>query len=192
MIRDRNVFVVRQQWIVGAEHAARIGGVKNRGEEIGKIADLRRHRELCFAKRRQMARDAAAPLGRAALVAQQARQPKTQGPPSAGPAFHQRIEIGRRAGRGGMPGPVAVHQVGDGRNVEHNVADRNPDPRRRAAAAPPEHPIGEILDREIAIGCVGGGEKASKRRIVSFVNNHVAHVITGSAAIEPEQPLRVQ
>ena len=69
MIGDRNVFVVRQQWIVGAEHAARIGGVKNRGEEIGKIADLRRHRKLCFAKRRQMALDAAAPLGRIALVA---------------------------------------------------------------------------------------------------------------------------
>ena len=54
MIGDRHIFVVRHQRIVGPEHPPGIGGVKDRGEEIGEVADrhwqpdfrLRHRREL--------------------------------------------------------------------------------------------------------------------------------------------------
>ena len=175
VIGDRNEFVVRQQRIVGAEHAARIGGVKNRGEEIRKIADLRRHRQFCFIDWREMPLDAAAPLASPALLAQQARERETQCRPGRGATFHQGIKLGRRTGRGSMCG-LAVHEIGDGRNVEHGLPDGNADPRRRAAAAPAEHAVRQVLNREIAIGRVGGGDEAFERRIVSFVECHAADI----------------
>ena len=54
VIGDRHIFVVRHQRIVGAEHAPGIAGVKDRGEEIGEVADDHRQPHLRLRHRRQM------------------------------------------------------------------------------------------------------------------------------------------
>ena len=54
VIGDRHVFVVRHQRIVGPKHPSRVGGMKDRGEEIGEVADLDRHHQLGHRHRREV------------------------------------------------------------------------------------------------------------------------------------------
>ena len=63
VIGDRHIFVVRHQRIVGAEHPPRVGGVEDRGEEIGEIAD--RHWQLDFGLRHRHSDFAGGPLSHA-------------------------------------------------------------------------------------------------------------------------------
>ena len=53
MIADRDPLVVRQQRAVGPEHRADVGGVKDRGVEVGVVPDGRRQLHPDFAERRE-------------------------------------------------------------------------------------------------------------------------------------------
>ena len=166
MIGDRDVFVVGHQRIVGAKQPAGIGGVKDRGEEIGEVADPHRQQQFDFGERREMPRDVLALRG---IAAQQPRQAGPQRGPGLRTALHQRVEVRRRAGgRRGRGG--AVEKAAARRDVENLVADGDADPRGLAAL--PEHRIGQVLDREIAVRRIGARNEAAQRGIVSFVEVH--------------------
>ena len=104
MIGDRHVFVVRHQRIVGTEHPAGIGGVEDRGEEVGEVADPHRHDQLDLRDRGEMPRDAArAWRHRCAAGATAPRRSAAQAVRSA---LHQRVEVRRRAGGGRLRAPA--------------------------------------------------------------------------------------
>ncbi len=169
MIGDRHVFVVGHQRIVGPEQPARIGGVKDRGEEIGEVADPDRKQQFGIFDRRQVGLDRRAPLRRSR--AQQPRQFGAQRGPGRGATLHQRVEMRRRAGGRGARGH-AVHEIGDRRDVENFRADGDADAWRRIVPAPPEHRIGQILDREIAVRHIGARDEAAQSGIMGFVQCH--------------------
>ena len=147
VIGDRHVFVVRQQRIVGPERAAGIGGVEDRGEEVGEVADPHRQQQvrpapsasrcrrrlLLAMRRRSAARD------KASRKADQACGPSAISGLRCGAAHAARPP--RRA-----PANDATPR-GD---VEDLVADRDADARDRARRRP-KHAERQVLDREIAV-----------------------------------------
>ncbi len=166
MIGDRHIFVVRHQRIVGAEQPSGIRRVKDRGEEIGEVADPHRQHELDLRERRELPCDVVTPRR---IVPQQARQAGPQRGPGLRPALHQRVEVRRRAGgrcsRGG-----AVEEAGARRDVEDLVTDGDADARVLARLS--EYRIGQVLDREVAIRRIGARHEAAQCGIVSFIEVH--------------------
>ena len=169
MIGDRNVFIVRQQRIVGAEHPPGIGGVEDRGEEIGEIADLHRQREFRRRDRGQMVGDTLLRVNIGA--AQELRQSGPQRRPGGRTERDEIVEMRDPAGGGSVPGR-AVEQVGSRSDIEDLVPDGHPDMRSAGGAAAPERRIREVLDREIAAGHIGGGDEAFQRGIVGVIGGH--------------------
>jgi hypothetical protein len=163
------VFVIRQQRIVGAEQPAGIGGVENRGEEIREVADLHRDEELRRGDRGKMTFDTGPAVGRACM--EELRQSGTQRRRGRRPKLHQGIEMGCRTRRGGTR-CGRVHEIADRRDIQNGVPDGDTDPWRAGRAARPECPVGQVLDREIAIRRVGAGDEALQGRIVGFVDGH--------------------
>ena len=70
------------------------------------------------------------------------------------------------------PAATPSMRAGDRRDVENLGADGDADPRRRIVTAPPEHGIGQVLDREIAVRRVGARHEAAQGGIVGFVEVH--------------------
>ena len=166
MIGDRHVFVVRHQRIVGAKVPPDVGGVKDRGEEIGEVADPHRQHELDLRERCEMARGVVAARR---VAAQELRQAGAQRGPGRGPTLHQGVEMRRRAGGRRRRGGAVEERAARG-DIENLLADGDADPRALAALA--EHRIGQVLDREIAVRRIGAGDEAAQRGIVSFIELH--------------------
>jgi hypothetical protein len=77
--------------------------------------------------------------------------------------------VRRRAG-GRRSRGTAVEQAARRRDIENLRADGDADPW--VLAAPAEHGIGEVLNREVAIRRIGARNEAAQRRIVGFVEVH--------------------
>ena len=151
MIADRQVFVVRQQRIVGAEQLAGIGGVVDAGKEVGVIAD--RGWKLQAAVGAAMNEPGAQGFDAgpvAAVGVEDLADPMPQGEPRLAAEREQRVQ--GRAGRGlrGLCG-AAVEQAEFQRRgkVEDVIADR--DAAARAAARRREHAQRQVLDREVDV-----------------------------------------
>ncbi len=147
MVADRNVFIVRQQRIVRPKHAPDVRCVKDRGVEIGVVADFDRHQKGALVDRMK-------PFpGRIGVVGpQRAADRKTE--LGAGPA-PQRHQLIQRC--------VAGH-------VQDLIADPDSRPwRGRAVAVDAE---GKILDRKVRVGSVGRFHPTLQRRIVRFIELH--------------------
>ena len=163
VIRHGQVFVVGQQRVVRPERAAGIGGVEDRGEEVGEVADP--HRQLKFSLRHRDKIPAQALL--AMRGAQTPRQRQPQGRPDRRPERHQRIEGGCGARARGIGRDAGERGSGCG-DVEDRVTDRHADARGRPGHRA-EHAERQVLDREIAVRGVRAFEEASARRIVRLV-----------------------
>jgi hypothetical protein len=166
VIGDRNVFVVRHQRIVRPEHAAGIAGVKDRGEEIGEVAERHRQLELGLRHRDEMLADAGAVR---VLGAQGARQAEAQVRPGPRADLHQHIDEWRGTGARRL-GARAAERRSRRRDVEDLVADRDADARLRCGRrSRAKHAIRQVLNGKVAIGRIGAVDKTVPRRIVGLV-----------------------
>src|SRR5579883_85204 len=150
MIRDRNMFVVRQQRIVGAKHPAHIRRVVNGGVEIGVVADCAGQQHLRLALCNQFA------LGRARCerVAECA--------PQIAP-FRRR------------EGAINVQRLARQpfRDRQNKFADRCPEPQA-CFVARAKNTQREILNRKIAARFVGGFHPASPLRRMRLIGHRSA------------------
>ena len=130
VIGNRHVFVVRQQRIVGPKRAPGIGGVEDRGVEVGEIADRDRQGDLGLRHRRQMPPQALV----AAIRAQAARQRQPERRPRRRSERHEMIEMRRGTGfcrpRRQVPRRMTPPP-------QRRESDRRSRRRRAAASCPP-------------------------------------------------------
>ena len=126
VIGDRHVFVVRQQRIVRPKRAAGIGGVKDRGVEIGEVADRDRQDAVRPAP-------SASNAGRKLLSPRSALKLRDNASRSAdhacGPSDISSLRCGAGAGFRRLGGRPAEGRGGRG-DVEDLIADRDADARR--------------------------------------------------------------
>ena len=163
VIGDRHIFVVGQHRIVRPERAPGIGGVKQRGEEIGEIGNGDRHLDFGLRHRRQICPQTSVTV----RGAEPARKREPQRGPRARPKRHQTIES-RRGARSCRLGGKAVERGGRRRQIEDLIADRNADARARVRRRPKDAER-QILHREFAVGRVCALHPAAPRRVVRFV-----------------------
>jgi hypothetical protein len=146
VIGDRQIFVVVQQWLVGAEQAAGVGGVVDAGEEVGVVADP--GGEVHDAVRgavQQTAFEAAHGGGR--VIGQQVEQADAQGGPGWGAEPHEHVKgIG---GRGFGGGAVEHADIEAGFEIEDGFADGDTAARQLALAA--EHAERQVLHRKVGM-----------------------------------------
>ena len=159
MRADRHIFVVREQWVVGAELLADVGRVMNADVEVRVVADEAGHVHPDLALPDQLRLD----IVTIALVAQQFLETQAQGSlrlmTPRQPAVQHRL-------RQVVP-PVFVEEVGDRGEVEHEIADRD------AGAAPAltdrKDAERQVLDREIA--SLSSFAPTGERRVVALVDH---------------------
>jgi hypothetical protein len=163
VIGDGHVFVVRHQRIVRPKHAAGVGRVEDRGEEVGEVADDCRQADLRLRHGSEMLTQALV----AVIGAQGARERQAERGPGSRSERHEMIEPRRRAHSRCLRGNAVERRTGC-RHVEDLVADRHAHPRRqsRPRAKDAER---QILNREVGAGRVGAFDKTSARGIVGFV-----------------------
>src|SRR5580700_11309569 len=172
VITNGNVFVIRQQRIVGAKQLSYIGGVEDRGVEVGVVADHRRQKHINLSLTDEMT-GSNPPIGVRRVLAQDRMNLPSQGTPRTGSQRHQRLERARsaRAGResdtlGGNE-TFTLHSA----EIENAVADCHSYARFAARTAPPKNSEGQILKRKIRAGDVRGLNPTLHRRIVSLVQD---------------------
>ena len=172
MIADRDIFIVGQQRLVGAELKPDIGGVVNPDVKVGVVADRARQMHCRLDRGEQMR------LGRGALglARQQVRQQATHCARLVGAVPEPGIE--RRLAQRGQPAVVEQPGLGEPANIDDALADRHPDtwasPERR------EDPERQVLDR-IERVAVGAGDPAYALWIVGFVG-HCGNLAFGKSA----------
>ncbi len=158
MIADRHPFVVGKQRIVGPEHAADVGGVVDRGVEIGVVADRGGEEQLGVLHGNQdpVAQPAVGAIrGRVARERRRGRAAELE--PRFPPQRQQGIEHrrGARVARG-FRGTGEVALVVAGGEVEDPIADRHPDARRLVLVRErTEDPEREILDWKVRMAAGG-------------------------------------
>jgi len=172
VIGERDVFVVRRQRVIGAKQSSGIGGVKDRREEVGEVAECNRHSHLGIGHWGEVGTQSGAGAG---FGGELPRQSKPQSRPSRRPQRHQQIEK-RGAARLRRDCGGSLEQTGRRGNIDDLVADRYADPRLFARRQS-KHAERQILYREVAAGQVGAFNKAATRRVVSFIeqNRHGYH-----------------
>ena len=171
VIADGDPLVVRHQRVVGAKEFPHVRRVEDRRIKIRVVADARGDQQGDSADRRQAGHAFCAALFPACFLRKRARQRNTQRRPVRPAEGHQRVERGfctsGRSDCGGSSESEGLCKCG---NVEDLVANGHATARLCASGA--EDAEGQVLDREVAAGSVGGVDPAAARGVVGFVEGH--------------------
>ena len=172
MITNRNVFVIRQQRVVGPEQLSNVGGVKDRGVEIGVVADDGWEKHFDFGLPPEMTRSGF-PIGIGGILAQGRMNPTAQGTARAGSQRHQRVERVRcaRSGREfdtlGGEQTLTLHPA----KIQNAIADSYSYTWLAACATLAKNAERQILNGKISVRDIGRLNPTLHRRIVSLVED---------------------
>ena len=149
VIRDGHPFVVREQRIIGTEHAADVGGMIDGRVEIRVIGNIGGKKQIHSGDWMQEA------FGSGGIVREVIADDAADiGACAVGHRHHavHRLEVERLRG------------------IQQHVADCDPQ-TRPLFAAPAECSVGKILNREIGVGAIGRFHPAFQRRIMCLVDH---------------------
>lgn len=144
--------------------------MKQRGIEIGVVADVDRDLEDRVLPRNQTRSHGVAPSRRSAFL-QEIEQAVAQSSPGGGPEPEEGVQGRREAraqGRGG--GALEQRGVAERMHVDDLIADCDAAPPMMLLVGALKHREREILDREVAVGSVGAGHPAAGGRVVRVVD----------------------
>ena len=170
VIGDGDMLVIGHQRVVGPQHHADIGRVKDRRIEVGIVADLRRqpHRHIRL-RDQDFVGDRLRGFAFLGIVAQRPRCRGAQRRPVPPAHRHQPVQGFAGAGAGGIVRRAADHALcARRRHVENHVADGD----AHGAIAGLRIGIdaeGQVLDGEIGAGFVGAVDPACQRGVMGFV-----------------------
>ncbi len=174
VIGDRHMLVVRQERRIRPEQTPRIGRMLDRGEEVDEAAgtDGQPHLGIGHAEQEGLKRG---------LVRRSRLQALDQGAAESPP--HRRLERHqwpeRRRGQHRRGGIDLVGQlIRDGREIQDAVAYGNPD-AELGSTFRPEHAEGQVLQREIGPGIMGGGNPAAAFGSMGLIDGAVGHDALG-------------
>ena len=150
VISNRYPFIIRRERLAGAKQAADVGGVIDGSEEIGVIGNIARQQRIDFGSRQ----DAPAP-----------RRANTS------PIFH----LNGGAGQCARARDIAITAMREGmarawRRVQHHVADSDAHSDSLLTMFS-KTGVGEILNREIVVGTIGGFHPTREVGIVSCIRH---------------------
>src|SRR5208282_1812924 len=163
---------IRQQRIIGAKKLPDIRGMKDRGIEIGVVANRRGQKHLDISLRDQMTLGGLA-VGGGRVLTQDCVETSAQSAPRTVPERHQWIECVECARIGRSLRDLVCKQVlalhpGE---VKHAVSDRDSYSRPGDCGAATKDAEGQILNGKIGAHNVGGFNPTLMVRIVGLVED---------------------
>src|SRR5439155_14464764 len=127
----------------------------NGGVKIGVITDYRRQAHLRLVHRDEKSGGRSAILS--SVGSQAPADPLSQGGPAGPPQGHQRVQRRLLAGGNNFPRQAVQKSVSSAeRQIKNLVPDGNADSRLFFTVPPPEHAVGEVLNRKVVRRVVGG------------------------------------
>jgi len=202
VVPDRHELVVREKWIVRPKQAADVGGVEDRGVEIGVVADRHRQQQVRLGHRDQAAphpfvflrpllgappEKVARPVPEGRPVRPTERHEPVQRGSGAGPAGFERCALQKALGV--SPGTIENLVPNGGAHVGSALPSR-PRRIRGPVGAGPEYAERQVLDWEIGSRAVRGFDPAGPSRIVRRIGRHRPSFQAARSPANPRSALR--